>query len=50
VLARLVEHLIGCGVHGLTPLGSTGEFAYLSTAQRLEIVEVVVQAARGRCR
>jgi 4-hydroxy-tetrahydrodipicolinate synthase len=48
VLARLAEHLIDCGVHGLTPLGSTGEFAYLGTAQRLEIVEVVVQAARGR--
>ena len=47
-LADLVEHLIGCGVHGLTPLGSTGEFAYLTTAQRLEIVEVVVEAARGR--
>jgi 4-hydroxy-tetrahydrodipicolinate synthase len=30
VLARLVEHLIAAGVHGLTPLGSTGEFAYLS--------------------
>ncbi|HKH33074.1 MAG TPA: dihydrodipicolinate synthase family protein, partial [Beijerinckiaceae bacterium] len=29
VLAVLVERLIGAGVHGLTPLGSTGEFAYL---------------------
>lgn len=48
VLARLVEHLVEAGVHGLTPLGSTGEFAYLGTEQRLEIVDVVVQAARGR--
>src|SRR5271166_4123860 len=48
VLARLVDHLIEAGVHGLTPLGSTGEFAYLGTEQRLEIVDVVVQAARGR--
>jgi 4-hydroxy-tetrahydrodipicolinate synthase len=48
VLAQLVEHLIECGVHGLTPLGSTGEFAYLGIEQRLEIVEVVVEAARGR--
>ena len=48
VLARLVDHLIDAGVHGLTPLGSTGEFAYLGTEQKLEIVEVVVQAARGR--
>ena len=48
VLARLVEHLTEAGVHGLTPLGSTGEFAYLDREQRLEIVDVVVQAARGR--
>lgn len=48
VLTRLVDHLIEAGVHGLTPLGSTGEFAYLDTAQKLEIVETVVQAARGR--
>jgi len=48
VLSALVEHLIGTGVHGLTPLGSTGEFAYLDTEQRLEIVDCVVRAARGR--
>ena len=48
VLGRLCEDLIGAGVHGLTPLGSTGEFAYLSWAQRRRVVEVVVEAARGR--
>ncbi len=48
VLTRLVDDLIDAGVHGLTPLGSTGEFAYLSRDQRRRIVEVVVQAARGR--
>jgi 4-hydroxy-tetrahydrodipicolinate synthase len=48
VLTALVEHLIAAGVHGLTPLGSTGEFAYLSTEQRLDIVDCVVRAARGR--
>jgi 4-hydroxy-tetrahydrodipicolinate synthase len=48
VLARLVEDLIAAGVHGLTPLGSTGEFAYLNREQRRRVVEVVVQAARGR--
>ena len=48
VLARLVDDLIAAGVHGLTPLGSTGEFAYLNRAQRHRVVEVVVQAARGR--
>jgi 4-hydroxy-tetrahydrodipicolinate synthase len=48
VLARLCDDLIRVGVHGLTPLGSTGEFAYLSWAQRRRIVEVVVEAAKGR--
>jgi len=48
VLRELVEHLIGCGVHGLSPLGSTGEFAYLSFEQRGEIVRIVIDAAAGR--
>lgn len=34
VLTRLVNNLIDAGVHGLTPLGSTGEFAYLNREQR----------------
>jgi 4-hydroxy-tetrahydrodipicolinate synthase len=48
VLVRLCDDLIAAGVHGLTPLGSTGEFAYLSWPQRRRIVEIVVDAARGR--
>ncbi len=48
VLARLCDDLIKAGVHGLTPLGSTGEFAYLSKPQRRRIVEVVVEAVHGR--
>jgi 4-hydroxy-tetrahydrodipicolinate synthase len=48
VLADLVEHLVSAGVHGLTPLGSTGEFAYLTREQRLTVVETVIVANRGR--
>src|SRR3974377_430727 len=48
VLARLTDDLIAAGVHGLTPLGSTGEFAYLSWPQRRRVVEVVVNATRSR--
>lgn len=48
VLRDLVEHLILCGVHGLSPLGSTGEFAYLTFEQREEIVRIVVDAAAQR--
>jgi 4-hydroxy-tetrahydrodipicolinate synthase len=48
ILARLCDDLIKAGVHGLTPLGSTGEFAYLSREQRLRVVEVTIDAAAGR--
>lgn len=48
VLARLCEHLIGQGVQGLCPLGSTGEFAYLTREQKADVVETVVQATAGR--
>ncbi|MGD4056806.1 dihydrodipicolinate synthase family protein, partial [Xanthomonas citri pv. citri] len=48
VLARLCDDLIGAGVHGLTPLGSTGEFAYLNAAQRTAVVQTTIEAAKGR--
>ncbi len=48
VLARLCEDLIAAGVHGLTPLGSTGEFAYLDWSQRRAVVDCTVRAARRR--
>src|ERR671933_2753216 len=48
VLARLCDDLIAAGVHGRTPLGSTGEFAYLTWPQRRRVVETVVKAARNR--
>ena len=48
VLARLVDDLIGAGVHGLTPLGSTGEFAYLDRGQREAVVRTTIAAARRR--
>src|SRR3954466_2589617 len=48
VLARLCDDLITAGVHGLTPLGSTGEFAYLNAAQRTAIVQTTIEAANGR--
>ncbi|PRY94763.1 4-hydroxy-tetrahydrodipicolinate synthase [Hasllibacter halocynthiae] len=47
-LARVCEHLIGRGVHGLCPLGSTGEFAYLGRDAKRAVVEAVVEAAAGR--
>jgi 4-hydroxy-tetrahydrodipicolinate synthase len=48
VMGRLCDDLIQAGVHGLTPLGSTGEFAYLGTAQREAVVRATVEAAQRR--
>jgi 4-hydroxy-tetrahydrodipicolinate synthase len=48
VLARLCDDLIAAGVHGLTPLGSTGEFAYLNNPQRMAVVQTAIEAAKGR--
>jgi 4-hydroxy-tetrahydrodipicolinate synthase len=48
VLARLCDDLIKAGVHGLTPLGSTGEFAYLGREQRTTVVRTTIEAAQRR--
>src|ERR1700722_20287580 len=48
VLGRLCDDLIKSGVHGLTPLGSTGEFAYLNAEQRASVVQTTIEAANGR--
>ncbi len=48
VLGKLSSDLIEAGVHGLTPLGSTGEFAYLSREQREAVVQATIEAAGKR--
>lgn len=48
VLGRLCDDLINKGVHGLTPLGSTGEFAYLNQQQRLKVVTTTIEATNKR--
>jgi 4-hydroxy-tetrahydrodipicolinate synthase len=48
VLGRLCDDLIKSGVHGLTPLGSTGEFAYLNQSQRISVVQATIEVAKGR--
>src|ERR1044071_799586 len=48
VLGRLASDLIKAGVHGLTPLGSTGEFAYLDRGQREAVVKATIEAAGKR--
>lgn len=48
VLETLCSDLIGHGMHGLAPLGSTGEFAYLNADQKRAVVQTTVRASAGR--
>lgn len=45
---RVVDFLIENGIHGISALGSTGECAGLSKAQRRTYIETVIEAANGR--
>lgn len=47
-LVRLVEQQIAAGIDGLVPCGTTGEASTLSTAEHLRVIELTLQAARGR--
>ncbi len=47
-MAGNVDWLIRQGIHGVVPLGSTGEFASLSDQQKETAMQTVIQAADGR--
>src|SRR6201996_7443736 len=44
----LVERQIAGGVHGLVPVGTTGETATLSHDEHRRVIELCVQTAAGR--
>ena len=45
---RLIEYLIEGGVHGIFILGTTGEFAGLSSAVKRELIQITCQQVKGR--
>ena len=47
-LKRLVERQIEGGIHGLVPVGTTGESATLSPAEHIHVVRLVTETVRGR--
>lgn len=47
--ARLVDHLIDGGVHGLVVSGSTGEAATCTVEERRDLWRFVKERAKGRC-
>ena len=47
---RLLERQIDAGVHGVVPMGTTGESASLHIDEHKRVVELCVQVAAGRIR
>jgi len=47
-LASFAGHLVEQGVHGLIPLGSTGEYYALSADERERVLRVTLEAVAGR--
>ena len=47
-LRKLTQLLIDSGVHGLSPIGTTGEGPKLSPEERRRVLETVVEETRGR--
>ena len=47
-LRALINRLIEAGVHGLFCLGTTGEFYALTTEEKVQIVKIVLDEAKGR--
>jgi 4-hydroxy-tetrahydrodipicolinate synthase len=49
-LKRVVDLILGAGVHGVTVLGVTGEVSRLLESERARIVETVVRHVNGRAK
>ncbi len=47
-LGQFVDYLVHKGVHGLVPLGSTGEYYALSADERERVIHTTLDAAAGR--
>ena len=47
-IRRQTDHILGNGIHGLVPGGSTGEFTTLTIAERKRSAELYIAAAAGR--
>jgi len=47
-LGTVVNHQIRSGLHGLVPLGSTGEFYALTPVEREQVIKTTLSATAGR--
>jgi 4-hydroxy-tetrahydrodipicolinate synthase len=49
-LKTLVERQIAVGMHGIAPLGVTGENTLLTDKEELKVLEIIVKTANGKCK
>jgi dihydrodipicolinate synthase/N-acetylneuraminate lyase len=47
-IQRHVDRMVAAGIHGLVPLGTTGEFTTMTHAERRYVTDAVIEAAAGR--
>ena len=47
-LAALVDRLVASGMHGIAPVGSTGELAYLEEPEFDSVVDTTIKTVAGR--
>ena len=47
-IQRHVDRQVAAGIHGLVPLGTTGEFTTMTHEERTHVTEAVIEAAAGR--
>ena len=48
-LRLLVRRQVEAGIHGIAPLGVTGENTLLTDAEVYRVVEIIVEEAKGKC-
>jgi len=49
-LRQLVQMQVDAGIHGIAPLGVTGENTMMTDAEIYRVVEIVVEVAKGKCK
>ncbi len=47
-IAQHVNRMASAGIHGIVPLGTTGEFTTMTYSERCRVTELVLTAAAGR--
>ena len=47
-IQRHVDRQVAAGIHGVVPLGTTGEFTTMTHDERKHVTEAVIEAAAGR--